>query len=43
MLFRRLETATRMLSLASARERLTGAPTGLDDGGVIDAFGVLLP
>ncbi|WP_308313020.1 hypothetical protein [Streptomyces sp. ISL-1] len=42
-LFRRLETARQTLSLESVQERLTGAPADPDDGGVIDAFGALLP
>ncbi|MYW17993.1 hypothetical protein GT039_23205 [Streptomyces sp. SID2955] len=43
LLFRRLETATEKLSLEQMQERLTGAVEDLDDGGVIDAFGALLP
>ncbi|WP_331721127.1 hypothetical protein [Streptomyces sp. NBC_00454] len=43
LLFRRLETATEKLSLESVQERLTGALQDPDDGGVIDAFGALLP
>ncbi|MFD3415571.1 hypothetical protein ACH4N4_22920 [Streptomyces microflavus] len=43
LLFRRLETAREKLSLESMQERLTGALDDLDDGGVIDAFGALLP
>ncbi|MEU4490148.1 hypothetical protein AB0H94_35650 [Streptomyces purpurascens] len=42
-LFRRLETARQTLSLESVQERLTGALAEPDDGGVIDAFGALLP
>ncbi len=42
-LFRRLETAKQKLSLEDVRERLTGTPAGPGDGGVIDAFGALLP
>ena len=42
-LFRRLETATQKLSLESVQERLAGALDDPDDGGVIDAFGALLP
>lgn len=43
LLFRRLETAREKLSLESVQERLTGALDDPDDGGVIDAFGALLP
>ncbi|MFI8823963.1 hypothetical protein [Streptomyces sp. NPDC053431] len=43
LLFRRLESATQKLSLESVQERLTGALDDPDDGGVIDAFGALLP
>ncbi|CAL9614703.1 hypothetical protein SUDANB176_05704 [Streptomyces sp. enrichment culture] len=42
-LFRRLEAARRTLSLESVRERLAGALAGPDDGGVVEAFGALLP
>ncbi|MFF1410989.1 hypothetical protein ACFVX6_14555 [Streptomyces sp. NPDC058289] len=42
-LFRRLETAGEKLSLESVQERLTGALDDPDDGGVIEAFGALLP
>ncbi|WP_406280051.1 hypothetical protein OHT93_36420 [Streptomyces sp. NBC_00191] len=42
-LFRRLETARQTLSLESVQERLTGALADPDDGGVLDAFGALLP
>ncbi|MER7720048.1 hypothetical protein ABTX99_24435 [Streptomyces flaveolus] len=42
-LFRRLETAREKLSLENVQERLTGALDDPDDGGVIDAFGALLP
>ncbi|MDT9686791.1 hypothetical protein Q5762_00180 [Streptomyces sp. P9(2023)] len=42
-LFRRLETARQTLSLESVQERLTGTLADPDDGGVIDAFGALLP
>ncbi|MFJ8541932.1 hypothetical protein ACIRFH_07930 [Streptomyces sp. NPDC093586] len=46
-LFRRLETArgspSLSLSLQNVRDRLTGPLDGPDDGGVIDAFGALLP
>ncbi|MFD7125059.1 hypothetical protein ACFV9X_13155 [Streptomyces anulatus] len=43
LLFRRLETAREKLSLESMQERLTGTLDDPDDGGVIDAFGTLLP
>ncbi|WP_406128746.1 hypothetical protein [Streptomyces sp. NBC_00989] len=43
LLFRRLETAKRTLSLEGVRERLTGPLAEPGDGGVIDAFGALLP
>ncbi|MEU4152061.1 hypothetical protein [Streptomyces sp. NPDC026659] len=43
LLFRRLETATQKLSLESVRERLTGVLDDPDEGGVIEAFGALLP
>ncbi|MFI9747787.1 hypothetical protein [Streptomyces sp. NPDC052494] len=43
LLFRRLGTAREKLSLESVQERLTGALDDPDDGGVIDAFGALLP
>ncbi|MFJ6511825.1 hypothetical protein ACIQMO_03905 [Streptomyces sp. NPDC091406] len=43
LLFRRLTGATERLSLESVRERLTGPLDDPDDGGVIDAFGALLP
>lgn len=43
LLFRRLETAREKLSLESVQERLTGALDDPHDGGVIDAFGALLP
>ncbi|MFE2275786.1 hypothetical protein ACFXAE_00645 [Streptomyces sp. NPDC059454] len=42
-LFRRLETARQTLSLERVRERLTGTLAGPDDGGVVEAFGALLP
>ncbi|QEU90865.1 hypothetical protein [Streptomyces kanamyceticus] len=42
-LFRRLEGAREKLSLEGVQERLTGALEVPDDGGVIDAFGTLLP
>ncbi|MEU3789859.1 hypothetical protein AB0F07_08640 [Streptomyces fructofermentans] len=42
-LFRRLETAGQTLSLEGPRERLSGPLADPDDGGVIDAFGALLP
>ncbi|WP_323182342.1 MULTISPECIES: hypothetical protein [unclassified Streptomyces] len=42
-LFRRLEGANQTLSLESVQERLTGALDDPDDGGVIEAFGALLP
>ncbi|MDX2597400.1 hypothetical protein PV343_34880 [Streptomyces sp. WI03-4A] len=42
-LFRRLETGRQTLSLEGVRERLTGAPADPDEGGVIGAFGALLP
>lgn len=43
LLFRRLETAQEKLSLESMQERLAGKLDDPDDGGVIDAFGTLLP
>ncbi|WP_202460002.1 hypothetical protein [Streptomyces sp. SID1328] len=43
LLFRRLETARARLSLESMQERLSGPLDDPDDGGVIAAFGVLLP
>lgn len=43
LLFRRLETATQKLSLESVQDRLAGALEDPDDGGVIEAFGALLP
>ncbi|MFJ2598949.1 hypothetical protein [Streptomyces erythrochromogenes] len=43
LLFRRLETAQEKLSLERMQERLTGTLDDPDDGGVIDAFGTLLP
>ncbi|MFJ1777060.1 hypothetical protein ACIOKA_10055 [Streptomyces anulatus] len=43
LLFRRLETAQEKLSLESMQERLAGTLDDPDDGGVIDAFGTLLP
>ncbi|MFD3533197.1 hypothetical protein [Streptomyces sp. NPDC058664] len=43
LLFRRLETGREKLSLDGMRERLAGALTDPDDGGVLDAFGALLP
>ncbi|MFJ7262380.1 hypothetical protein ACIQV2_19735 [Streptomyces globosus] len=43
LLFRRLETAREKLSLESMQERLTGTLADPDGGGVIDAFGTLLP
>ncbi|MGW6738079.1 hypothetical protein [Streptomyces sp. NPDC055013] len=42
-LFRRLESAREKLSLEGMQEQLTGALDDPDDGGVIDAFGTLLP
>ncbi|MFI8952216.1 hypothetical protein ACIGO6_37760 [Streptomyces sp. NPDC053750] len=42
-LFRRLETSRQKLSLEDVQERLTGALGDVDDAGVIDAFGTLLP
>lgn len=42
-LFRRLEGARERLSLEGVQERLTGALDDPDGGGVIDAFGTLLP
>ncbi|MFG1810429.1 hypothetical protein [Streptomyces sp. NPDC049040] len=42
-LFRRLETARQTLSLQSMQEQLTGTLADPDDGGVIEAFGALLP
>ncbi|MFB7739302.1 hypothetical protein ACFC08_34050 [Streptomyces sp. NPDC056112] len=42
-LFRRLETARQTLSLESVQERLTGSLADPDEGGVIEAFGALLP
>ncbi|MFE1585384.1 hypothetical protein ACFW6Q_06785 [Streptomyces sp. NPDC058737] len=43
LLFRRLETSRQKLSLEDLQERLTGTLDDVDDGGVIDAFGTLLP
>lgn len=43
LLFRRLETAKQTLSLEGVQEQLTGALADPGDGGVIDAFGALLP
>ncbi|MEV6545748.1 hypothetical protein [Streptomyces sp. NPDC051665] len=43
LLFRRLVTANKKLSLEDVRERLTGTLAEPGDGGVIDAFGALLP
>ncbi|MDX3643530.1 hypothetical protein [Streptomyces sp. MB09-02B] len=46
LLFRRLETAREKLSLESMQERLIGSlddPDDPDGGGVIEAFGALLP
>ncbi|MFE7332952.1 hypothetical protein ACFU8W_50825 [Streptomyces sp. NPDC057565] len=43
LLFRRLAGAREKLSLESVQERLTGALDDPDDGGVIEAFGALLP
>ncbi|XUL94084.1 hypothetical protein ACQ86D_09890 [Streptomyces galilaeus] len=48
LLFRRLKTAKRTLSLEAVRERLTGTPADSGDGGVIEdgvieVFGALLP
>lgn len=43
LLFRRLVTATQKLSMEDVRERLTGTLAEPGDGGVIDAFGPLLP
>jgi len=42
-LFRRLEGSRQTLSLDSVQEQLAGALVDPDDGGVIDAFGALLP
>jgi hypothetical protein len=43
LLFRRLVTANKTLSLEGVRERLSGTPAGSGDDGVIGAFGALLP
>lgn len=43
LLFRRLEAARQTLSLEGVQQTLTGALAHPDDGGVIDAFGSLLP
>ncbi|MFF9773957.1 hypothetical protein ACF1HJ_09830 [Streptomyces sp. NPDC013978] len=43
LLFRRLETAREKLSLENMQELLSGPLDDPDDGGVIDAFGALLP
>ncbi|MFI6874874.1 hypothetical protein ACIBL6_15670 [Streptomyces sp. NPDC050400] len=43
LLFRRLETAREKLSLERMKERLTRALADPDEGGVIEAFGALLP
>ncbi|MFI7388125.1 hypothetical protein [Streptomyces sp. NPDC049813] len=43
LLFRRLITSTQTLSLEDVQEQLTGTLDDPDDGGVIDAFGRLLP
>ncbi|WP_033282195.1 hypothetical protein [Streptomyces sp. NRRL F-525] len=43
LLFRRLVTANQKLSLEDLREQLTGTLAEPGDGGVIDAFGALLP
>ncbi|MFF0465625.1 hypothetical protein [Streptomyces mexicanus] len=43
LLFRRLEGARETLSLERVQERLTGPLDEPDDGGVIEAFGALLP
>ncbi|MFC9792880.1 hypothetical protein ACFVJI_09595 [Streptomyces sp. NPDC127584] len=43
LLFRRLETAREKLGLDSMQELLTGALGDPDDGGVVEAFGALLP
>ncbi|WP_190086525.1 hypothetical protein [Streptomyces longisporoflavus] len=43
LLFRRLETANEKLSLESMQERLRGPLDDTDGGGVIEAFGGLLP
>jgi hypothetical protein len=43
LLFRRLETAREKLSLERMQEQLTGTLDDPEDGGVIDAFGALLP
>ncbi|MFE1381913.1 hypothetical protein ACFW6S_23550 [Streptomyces sp. NPDC058740] len=43
LLFRRLEGAREKLSLESVQERLAGPLNELDGGGVIEAFGSLLP
>ncbi|MEV5009207.1 hypothetical protein AB0K74_26515 [Streptomyces sp. NPDC056159] len=42
-LFRRLEGSRQTLSLDSVQDQLTEELVDLDDGGVIDAFGALLP
>ncbi|NEA49684.1 hypothetical protein [Streptomyces sp. SID10815] len=42
-LFRRLEGANEKLSLENMQDRLTAALADPDDGGVIEAFGALLP
>ncbi|MEU6033010.1 hypothetical protein ABZ825_39490 [Streptomyces tauricus] len=42
-LFRRLDGAREKLSLEGIQERLTGALDDPDDGGVMDAYGTLLP
>jgi hypothetical protein len=43
LLFRRLKTAQQKLSLEGVQEQLTGTLAAPGDGGVIDAFGALLP
>ncbi|MFD8141775.1 hypothetical protein [Streptomyces sp. NPDC059708] len=43
LLFRRLESANEKLSLEHMQERLGGPLDDPDDGGVIEAFGALLP
>lgn len=43
LLFRRLETARQKLALESMQERLTRTLDDPGDGGVIEAFGTLLP
>lgn len=43
LLFRRLETGKQTLSLVGVQEQLTGTLADPGDGGVVDAFGALLP